>query len=751
EAELDADAAVDIGHEALIRRWERLGGREQTSWVRAELEDAEHYRDLLRYGQLGGLIPKAQLREFEGWWARRRPTRVWAQRYTPGGADKFDVATEVLRRSRARVMRDRWLIGAGAALVVLLIAVLAFLRAETVRAQLRYAQQLVEEKQAELAYQKYQAGVQAREAAERQAFFQEQARLSAEREARLVAFAGVQALATKSAYQALLLAQYGLSPASRLPLMPENEALAYDALQQMHERSVFQVARCVPPAIAFRPDGGLIAFADGSLRLWNPATGAEQTGWSIRVAMQWALALSLNPAGDEVLLNGVDGGQRRAILVDLKSRGVIPFAAGTEPGFGVFSPDGRLIVTSGPGRAVIIWALGAEAAKGGIDEGGAEMVRRPDPAPAGAVEEFAQDPALAVSPSSRVLAISATGGRIDLVSLGERRAMTTLPDPRSANGPQGAGEAAGDVFSLAFDPRDGNRLLAIYRGGAAYLWNIGEQRRISLRTPARVIRALFSADGRFVAAVSSDELVRVWDLRDARGGGPGWVPAWIMRGSNGPFWTIAMADDGRIATGSMAGSVWLWERDAALARGLPRVPDSPDAAGPSGGAVSRNGTSVSMHGNQVIVRSAVAGQRSGALMIPPGVKMPAVPAIAQDGMWVLLAPVRGPILLYDLHDLHGPFGSALPVAAFGKRSSAWAWATFAGAPDRVIGETRTGATHSWRFFRDPQALRSFATASLPLVDGRKPELPPAAREQVGGSFWSALSNADSASLDQGCR
>ncbi len=49
--ELVDGSIIDIGHEALIRRWERLGGLDQQSWVRQEQSDAESYRTLLLYTQ----------------------------------------------------------------------------------------------------------------------------------------------------------------------------------------------------------------------------------------------------------------------------------------------------------------------------------------------------------------------------------------------------------------------------------------------------------------------------------------------------------------------------------------------------------------------------------------------------------------------------------------------------------------------------------------------------------------------------
>ena len=43
------NSIIDIGHEALIRRWDKLKGEGEENWIREEQEDAEQYRALLRY------------------------------------------------------------------------------------------------------------------------------------------------------------------------------------------------------------------------------------------------------------------------------------------------------------------------------------------------------------------------------------------------------------------------------------------------------------------------------------------------------------------------------------------------------------------------------------------------------------------------------------------------------------------------------------------------------------------------------
>lgn len=100
--DIDTDSIIDIGHEALIRRWDKLKGVGDENWMRDEQEDAERYRDLLRYAAIGTTIPPEDLTMFEAWWSNRNPSRLWARRYTKHRVDRFGEVREVLARSRTK-------------------------------------------------------------------------------------------------------------------------------------------------------------------------------------------------------------------------------------------------------------------------------------------------------------------------------------------------------------------------------------------------------------------------------------------------------------------------------------------------------------------------------------------------------------------------------------------------------------------------------------------------------------------------
>ena len=121
---LAADERIDIGHEALLRRWKKIAGRTEAidpktgrpppGWLSEEQIDGQRYHTLVSLldGAAGG--ERATLDDPErtkDWWTRLPRTAAWADRY--GGKfeqvkNLIDGAIEAKRRSR----RNRWLTAA---------------------------------------------------------------------------------------------------------------------------------------------------------------------------------------------------------------------------------------------------------------------------------------------------------------------------------------------------------------------------------------------------------------------------------------------------------------------------------------------------------------------------------------------------------------------------------------------------------------------------------------------------------------
>jgi hypothetical protein len=88
---------VDISHEVLLRRWDRL-----TTWIDRETESATLYRRLVEtanhWQQGGACFTGATLRTAVDWAAQEHPTTAWASRYAP--ADTFDLVMSLVEESQ---------------------------------------------------------------------------------------------------------------------------------------------------------------------------------------------------------------------------------------------------------------------------------------------------------------------------------------------------------------------------------------------------------------------------------------------------------------------------------------------------------------------------------------------------------------------------------------------------------------------------------------------------------------------------
>jgi WD40 repeat protein len=97
--QLRNDTRIDVGHEALLRRWDRisaeaghgLGEGAGTGWLEAEEADGRFYRALLALLEAGPSVtlPLDQVESRWEWWKARPRTAAWAERYG-GGLDKVE-------------------------------------------------------------------------------------------------------------------------------------------------------------------------------------------------------------------------------------------------------------------------------------------------------------------------------------------------------------------------------------------------------------------------------------------------------------------------------------------------------------------------------------------------------------------------------------------------------------------------------------------------------------------------------------
>jgi WD40 repeat protein len=303
-------------------------------------------------------------------------------------------------------------------------------------------------------------------------------------------------------------------------------------------RHLRQLGRRRYKSAVFSPDRGtLAAFArDGTIELWDPASGELVRSWEAHRGGAWCGAFS--PDGKTLISAGADGAVRAwqtatAILtlhIDCKPHADVPFG---------LSPDGKLLAVVSradpggrPEAAVRLWDLAS-----------GEEVRR--------LEVRAKDPrgaavaditSLAFSPDGKLLA---TGGadhlvRVwDVVGGKELRAIAghfarTLP---LAFAPDGKTLAVADggticlhdpatgaehvplhghstwVFAAALSP-DARTLATAGQSGPIHLWQTatGRELRALPGHENSVVSLILSGDGQTLYSAGLDQVVRVWDV-----------------------------------------------------------------------------------------------------------------------------------------------------------------------------------------------------------------------------------------------
>ena len=119
--EIGGATRIDVGHEALLRRWEKVSGRgAELGWLRAEQQAGERYRGLLAMAEgKDAVLPSHLVDERWAWWTARPRTAAWAERYGGG----FERVKRLLQVSRQRQSFKRW--ASAAAFVVVAVTAIA--------------------------------------------------------------------------------------------------------------------------------------------------------------------------------------------------------------------------------------------------------------------------------------------------------------------------------------------------------------------------------------------------------------------------------------------------------------------------------------------------------------------------------------------------------------------------------------------------------------------------------------------------
>jgi len=365
--------------------------------------------------------------------------------------------------------------------------------------------------------------------------------------------------------------------------------------------------------VAYRPDGSLIATADGdrTVMLWDASTGS-------RVAVLYGHSGTVNSlafSGDSRLLASA-GDDNRVVLWDVESQSRIAVLTGHTSRVETvsFSPDSRVLVSVGSDRQRILWDVESRSSKATMTTsvGDIDVAFSPDGRML-AVASFSKS--VSLLDAATLTSVAELGGTDDLDS------VAFSPDGRTLAA-AGAGAirlwdvpshtltrelSLGEACCLHSVTFGGGKLAATTSKGAVVIWNLATGDRVVEESPERIgprANLAYSADGHHLAvagdrtlliyhpsrppilaagytvhagALSPDKRllasvgagpVRLYDL------GRGAVLQTIFAPGPEPVISVALSPDGRVmAGGGGSGTVWWWDVASRTMIGEVRPPE----------------------------------------------------------------------------------------------------------------------------------------------------------------------------------
>jgi WD40 repeat protein len=679
--ELQNDSIIDIGHEALIRRWDMLKGDGDTDWIREEQDDAEQYRDLVRASRGDGFLSETELQGYGGWWSRRQPNRFWARRYTKGNTDQFDSVVELLERSRGRVAAARrtrkvtWATGLAtvtALILALLYGYYSHLQGARLSAEAR-AEALAARAQLEQAALNQNQDFRARMIA-------------------VVADATLSQRIITGPADALTLA---LAKPENLPDAGEYVRVLYRGLGELRERRRIVGLQSQVFGVSFNPRQHVLsAVTAGSPSLINfwqddgvflDSVKAAESGFVMNA--RWSpdgqriyvgtspAAHIITPCSHELLRKYFES--CRGATSDLS----LQIGTAVHPaGYGAWSPDGKWILTGGFQSPARLWDA---------------FTGDPVQSFAAAVDDYKDQsaPSVAISSDLKHIAVGLVSGEILILNPEAMTIEKKLKLPSTNPG--------GIPFSLAFDPKDSNVLLAAYQNPTAQLWDVDKGTARPLAQEAgNVLQVAFDPNGRFMVTAANDGVVRLWMMPEVGAE----LTSLDLRGHLGPVFAVDVNAEGLIASGGGDKMVRLWGGDAPLS--AKRV--SNDAFG------TLNRHDFAIDGQDVIVAKNTGVEFRAE--VPTDFK-PVDAVMSFDGRGIVVAPRHGHPLLFlrDYPDF--------PVATLTGPSADWMSVSFVAGQTRIAAKASDGSVYLWPFISDVGALERLAEDNLPFRGSKRITLP----------------------------
>jgi WD40 repeat protein/energy-coupling factor transporter ATP-binding protein EcfA2 len=312
------------------------------------------------------------------------------------------------------------------------------------------------------------------------------------------------------------------------------------------DRLLTRTARKVVGA-AFSPrDPNLLALVqlEGPVTLWDLNKGSQR-GALFPVSGWWS-AVAFSPDGRVLAAaNHIDGS---AVLFDVTTHTRIgqplhpSYGRISDPSYGkdingmAFSPDGKLLATTGNDGSIMLWDLAAHPPAG----------RPLRPYPGVSVN------GVAFSPDGTTLAAGLDNGIAVLLRVADGRVLHTLTT------------TGGPIGPVAFSP-DGTTLATGSFDGTVTLWDpaTGTARRGWTAHAGMVLSTIFSPDGSVLATSATDRTAALWDVGSGKQLGGPFASSLPVEQPNA--WPVAALDpSGRTLALTLDNTLLLWDIDPAF-------------------------------------------------------------------------------------------------------------------------------------------------------------------------------------------